>query len=150
MEILGHLLPDDESPKSLRNYRLRLAGVACYSALIITFFVLPALLGIPYSVPKLGTVAWGADVDTKIADKVGSIEQQLANLNQNLTTLSRQNIETQSGLLERDIMESQKNWCDAYGRRERATAWAARIRDKMSEYARLTGKQFELPGCDRV
>jgi hypothetical protein len=150
MEILGHLLPDDESPKSLRNYRLRLAGVACYSALIVTFFILPALLGIPYSVPKLGTVAWGADVSYEVESKVGSIQEELKAMNDNMTDLMRQNNETRATLIDRDIMESQKNWCEANERHERATAWAARIRDLMGQYARLTGKQFELPTCDRV
>lgn len=150
MNLLDYLLPEDESPEALRRWRIKSGATAAYGALVMTFFVLPALLGFPYSIPKLGTVAWGADVETAVTAQSKDVAAQLQAMNATVRDLVDQNRDTRAQILDKDIIESQKNWCDANDRHERATAWAQRIRDLMGQYARLTGKQYDLPTCDRV
>jgi hypothetical protein len=123
------LLPDNESASELRNWRIRQAIIACSSWAVVAFFVLPALLGFPYEIPKLGSVAWAMETEAKIKP----LERSLSEL--------------QELLLSQSIMSAHKNWCDAYKRQEQATAWAERVRELRSDYYRHVGRAFELPNC---
>lgn len=65
--IADKLLPSNEAdPRSVRNYRLRTALVACSSFMLVVAIVLPSMF---IGLPKVGQVAWSDEVDDKI--KVG-------------------------------------------------------------------------------
>jgi hypothetical protein len=123
------LLPDDDSPKAVRAWRIRLAIVACSSSFLIFFLVLPAMFS---ELPRLGSLAWAQDVDSKIAPLQQSVN------------------DIKELMLENAILSAQKNWCDAYAKGESATAWSERIRELNRQYFKIVGRAFAVPDCRAV
>jgi hypothetical protein len=149
LEVM-HLLPDEDNPKSIRNWRIRVFIVGCSSSAVLCFFVLPALLGFPYAIPKLGAVVWAADIDKKIEDAMSPIEADNLAIKQNLESLNAQTKINQSFLIEGQIQAAQSAWCESNKRGIRAPIAAQRIDELKRQYQRLTGEAPYIPTCQQV
>lgn len=149
MNIIDYLLPIDETEEAVRSYRLRTSIVAYLTSAVMVFVVLPLLLGVPFSFP-VGEIAYASQVDHKIEQKFGEVQEQLTNMNKTMLRLMDQQRSDRANALDKDIIDSHKNWCDGQKAGQRATAWAARVRDLMKEYKAVTKEEFDLPSCDRV
>lgn len=144
------LLPDDERPESVRNYRIRLALVACTAWMGVYFFVMPALVGFPYTLPVLGGVAYADSQDAKIQAAIAPLKQDISKINEKVDNLSAESRETRAVLLDNALVSAQKSWCEAYKKGVRATAIAERIRELKRKYKAVTGEDADVPPCNEI
>jgi hypothetical protein len=119
------ILPDDEKPESVRKWRIRQATVGCGSFALVVFYILPAMVGLPYPLPEKfgGRVAWASD-QKGLQDKVNGIEVQL---------------------LTQSILNAHKEKCESEKAGRYTPYWQEQLASLRNKYWQLTGQTFELP-----
>jgi hypothetical protein len=142
-----HLLPDDDSPGSVRMYRIRVGLIACSAWIVLAFFVIPAMIT---GVPKLGQLAWAGEVDKKIEDAMLPLREDNEATNQNLKALTEQTKINQSFLIEGQLHAAQRAWCESDKKGQRAPIAAQRIDELKKQYKKLTGEHPYIPTCQQV
>lgn len=134
-----NLLPDDDKPKSVRNWRIRQALIACSAWAMMVFLTIPALFGVPYELPRAGMVAWASDLESTKTD----FQKTVASFKSSLE-------DTQALVLEGLIIDAQRGWCEAKRSKTPPGIYALRVRDLKKKYEDSIGKVPEIPDCDRV
>lgn len=141
--LLEYLMPADDSPTAIRNYRLRMGLVACSAWLGLYLVIFQALL---WPVPFIGQIARASEVDDKIKDamqpvqaQLGQITTQIAQQDATLTAIRVDQIETKLRDLQRLLCEDGDD--RARGALEREIEAAQR------EHRKLTGERYPLPVC---
>jgi len=131
------LPPDDPEPKQMRRYWLRLGLVACSSWLTMFLLVIPAHL---WSLPIVGKVAFGGEVDEKIATAIEPIQEQLGKV----TELAKNGA---AETLAQSIFVATKEKCAAQSEKKSALFWTTRLIELRAKYSRLTGLEFPPLDC---
>lgn len=148
------LLPDDEKPESVRRHRLRSSLGTCGAIACLVFVVLPALFGVPYVIPKIGQAAWANDVDKAVDDKIKAaiapvIDTQKEQGEQ-LTAALDYLRESKIVDLQKTILLTKKEQCDAIREGRSATYWTQQLSQQKQRYFELTANQADVPSCAEV
>jgi hypothetical protein len=138
------LLPTDESnPGSVRRYRLRVTLVACASFLTLTFLVLPAMT---IGLPRIGSVAWGSEVDDKIEQAIAPVNAQLVEIKAQLDRGQEVQKRILQGQLASQLRDLHRLECTTTDEMTRSRM-ERDIEDAQQEYRTLAGERYPLPAC---
>lgn len=148
MKLLGmvdKLLPSDEAnPNSVRNYRLRVALVACSAWVTLFLVVMPAFIPwIPFPIK----VALASDLDQKIAAAVVPVQQAANDAARASQEQAKETKALKLQLLERDIFTAVIEKCEARRRGNGVRLWTERLQQLKSDYQDLTGRAYDEPDC---
>lgn len=149
---LADFIPDEETdPVKMRNWRKRLALVACSSWLTIFCGLIPALVVILFTgAPMIGQVAWADDqdrkTDSKIAAAITPIQHKLDSVDSKLNE--------QSALLAEQVTAAlASNICRYTARRNKEVDFDERsrllnqIQEMRQKYKRYSGIEFDMKDC---
>lgn len=118
-----NILPVDEKPESVRLWRIRQALISCSAWSVIAFFILPALIGLPFVLPMVGQVAWASDTD-KLNAKLKDIEVRM---------------------LAQSIYQACEVKAQSQAKGLHSPYWQRQVRELKEQYFNMTGQSFELP-----
>lgn len=149
--FIDHFLPDDDSQKSVRKYRLMIAGTS-YSVWTFVFAILVPFLITAFWVgfPDRGTVVWASEIDKKVADAVAPIHKDVADIKVAVQALTEANKRSAAAALGQTIITATRDRCRAIAAGRSADALADRILDLRREYKNLTGEHFQPLTCSDV
>ncbi len=145
-------IPDEDTdPARMRNWRKRLALVACSGWLTLFGAVIPTLVAVLFTgAPMIGQVAWAEDqerkIDSKIAAAITPIQRKLESVDAKLNE--------QSALLAEQVTASlASNICRYNTRRNKETDYEERarllsqIQEMRQKYRRYAGIEFDMKDC---
>ncbi len=140
--------PDDSNPKAVRQYRRRLALVACGAFLGLYGFVMPAMFA---GWPMIGQVAWSKDgnepVETKIENAVKPILQRLDKMEAGLTTQAEVSNSLLLELTEKTLTDLNRRRCTAATQADR-DYWQSEMNKLKPRYLKYSGGvAYEQRNC---
>lgn len=144
------LSPTDDTPAAMKRWCQRHAALVACILFALVFFIIPAML---WAVPRMGSLAWAGDVDTKIEAAIGPIRRDIENIkNKDIQEIkdavARSNAtanDIKASLLGQSILNARRAQCDAINGGTPARFWADRVLELRDQYRRLTGEGFEMP-----
>lgn len=149
MGWLDKLLPDENDPIAMRRWRICHSGLAWFAALGLIFYVTPVFFAVPFTIPRVGTVAWANDIDARIDNKIQAAVKPIADtqheqakqLETIATLLKRQsNIE-----LLKSVLLAKKEQCEARRDRRSSDYWDDQLIKLRDEYREATGQPPDVP-----
>lgn len=136
LSLPDKLLPDDENdPRSVKRYRLRVTLVACTTFLLVVFGVLPAMT---VGLPRIGSIAWAAEVDDKIAKAIEPVLTEQRAQGEVLKEIRIDQLATK-------LRELHAVRCAADGTGRARLDWE--IEAAQRKYVNLAGYRYPLPAC---
>jgi hypothetical protein len=151
-----HLLPEnDADPDKIRQYRVRVALVACSNWMFTFGLLVPVLLmlfvfgGLP-----VGRVVYAAEledkVDARINQRIGDLEEDVAEIKEIVDNLTEANKVSAAASLGNDIIRATREKCKAMAAGRVGDAWAEHIITLRRKYRSVTGDSFETLTCQDV
>lgn len=150
---LDYLLPIDDSPESLRLYRLRVAVVACSSWLLLYLGVMPALV---IGLPMIGRVAWAEDMEDKVdqyhRETVMPIQRDVAEIKAAVESIKESISAGAMTSMRNELREMRRLYCRAReaGNSELARRYARDIEYSREVYEKTSGTNWHMPQCEDI
>jgi hypothetical protein len=151
-----HLLPEnDGDPDKVRQYRVRVALVACSNWLFTFTLLVPVLLmlfifgGFP-----VGRVVYATEledkVDARVDKRIAALEDDVAEIKEVVDDLTEANKVSAAASLGNDIIRATRERCKAMASGRPGDAWADHIIALRKKYRDLAGEPFDTLTCQDV
>lgn len=150
-----HVLPDESNVEQIRQWRVRIALVAC-SVWLFVFLLLTPLLTSAFFVglPRVGSVVWASELDDKVDKSVrktiSPIVQDVAEVKAAVHELTKASNVSAAAALGNTIIQATREKCKATTQGRPGDAWADRILELRQQYRVLTGERFDALTCEDV
>lgn len=148
LDLIKWLMPpDQEKPQQMWSYLRRMALTLMVAFFVLFFIVIPAMF---YALPKVGSLAWAGEIDTKIDTAMNA---KLKPVNDKLQELTNNQKEQGDILTELATASLRADICRYAGRRvlERDPAERARLLDQIEHmkerYYKYAKREFDTGEC---
>jgi hypothetical protein len=149
------LLPDDEDANSIRQWRIRVAQVAC-SVWLFTFLLLVPFLVMALftGLPRIGSVVFASElgnkIDAAVENAVAPIRRDVVFVRQAVDELIEGNKKAAAAALGNVIINATRERCRAVAQGRNADAWTDRMIELRRQYKDLTNENFMPLTCADV
>jgi hypothetical protein len=141
--IYDRLFPNDEKGK--KKWRTTV-GNAIFALIFFATFTTTAMI---WDIPKLGSLAWGADVDKKISEAVKPIEAKMTSMEATLNQTSSATKQLLAKLAVDQIDQLVKRRCKSQDEDE-ITYLSKEIRRYQDDYRTNRGEVYPAPTCEEI